>query len=137
LLQNNALALFLSSNTTYLLQPVDNLVFSKFKGVISRHQDHINKVNKLHNESINNVTKNIIPEAEKQAFKKSIIKKFWTSKGLWPPSFERIHELVQEQCDEVDLKRISIENKRLVPKINKFLNNMLCSIFFLHKESKI
>jgi hypothetical protein len=69
LLQNNVFALSSSSHTTHLLQPLNNLVFATFKGVVSRHQDQTNKVNKLHTQRINNVIEEIIAEAEKQAFK--------------------------------------------------------------------
>jgi hypothetical protein len=81
LLQNNVFKFFLASHTTYLLQPLDNLVFATFKSVVSRNQDKINKVNKPHIQSINNAIENIITNAKKQAFKKSIIKKSWTNRG--------------------------------------------------------
>jgi len=127
LLRNNVFALFLPSYTMYLLQPLHNLVFAKFKGVVSRHQDRINKVNKLHTQRINNVTKNITTKVEKQAFKKSIIKKSWTNAVLWPPNFERIHELVQEQCGVVDPKRISTEDERLVANVQQIFEQYAVS----------
>jgi hypothetical protein len=136
LLQNNAFALFLPSHTTHLLQPLDNLVFATFKGVVSLHQDQMNKANKLYTQRINNVIEEIITEAEKQAFKKkSIIKKYYANTGLWPPNFERIHELVREQC-EVDLrKEFPPKTKDYRQKFNNFLNSMLCRILLLHKKA--
>jgi hypothetical protein len=74
LLLHNLFALFLPSHTMHLLPPLDNLVFATFKGVVSRHQDQMNKANKLYTQHINNVIEEIITEAEKQAFTKSIIK---------------------------------------------------------------
>lgn len=114
-LEQKVHTMFLVANSSHFLQPLDDLMYTNFKKVLSENarKPYVEE-SKLSKESLTDVLIAVAPTTEEQAFTTSVITASFQRTGIWPFNPEIILNRAQLNCatqeKAKDVDTVSIED---------------------------